>query len=88
MKDPLTFIQQYAPILRFGFLLTLFSSFGQTFFTALLNTDIRQQLGLSHGGFGTVYSLATLLSGGGHHTGHPGCKKYTIPFACEVLLGP
>jgi MFS family permease len=64
MKDSLTFLRQYAPILRFGFLLTLFSSFGQTFFIALFNTDIRQQFGLSHGEFGTVYSLATLLSAG------------------------
>jgi len=45
-----------------GFLLTLFSSFGQTFFIALSAGDIRAEYGLSHGGFGTLYMVATLAS--------------------------
>lgn len=47
----------------FGFLLALFSSFGQTFFIALFGIEIRTELGLSHGGIGSLYSLATLVSG-------------------------
>jgi MFS family permease len=45
-----------------GFLLTLFSSFGQTFFISLSNADIREAHGLGHGDFGILYMLATLLS--------------------------
>jgi sugar phosphate permease len=45
-----------------GFLLTLFSSFGQTYFIALSAGAIREDYGLSHGGFGMIYMLATLAS--------------------------
>ncbi|MDI6025994.1 MFS transporter [Corticibacterium sp. UT-5YL-CI-8] len=45
-----------------GFLLTLGSTFGQTSFISLSAGHIRAEYGLSHGGFGTVYMLATLAS--------------------------
>jgi sugar phosphate permease len=45
-----------------GFLLTLFSSFGQTFFISLSAGNIRAEYGLSHGQFGTLYMIATLAS--------------------------
>ncbi len=45
-----------------GFLLTFFSSFGQTFFIALSAGSIRTDFGLSHGEFGSIYMLATLAS--------------------------
>ena len=45
-----------------GFLLTLFSSFGQTFFISLSNGGIREDYGLGHGDFGVLYMLATLAS--------------------------
>ena len=48
--------------LAFGFLMAFFSSFGQTFFISLFSAELRADFGLSHGGFGTVYSLATLTS--------------------------
>ena len=48
--------------LCFGFLLTFGSSFGQTFFISLFAGEIRNELNLSHGIFGTFYSVATLLS--------------------------
>lgn len=44
------------------FLLSFLSSFGQTFFISLFGPDVRAVLGLSDGGFGIVYSVATLLS--------------------------
>lgn len=50
-------------LIVFGFLLALASSFGQTFFIALFGGEIRAELGLSHGAFGSYYSLATLASG-------------------------
>ncbi|MFC4174746.1 nitrate/nitrite transporter [Microvirga sp. GCM10011540] len=46
-----------------GFALTFVSSFGQTFFISLSGPNIRNAFGLTHGGFGLIYSLATLASG-------------------------
>ena len=45
-----------------AFFLTFCSSFGQTFFIALSADQIRPDYGLSHGGFGGVYMVATLAS--------------------------
>jgi len=45
-----------------GLLLTVGSSFGQTFFIALFSSDIRETFGLSDGELGGVYMLATLAS--------------------------
>lgn len=56
------FIRENARWLVGGFLLTFFSSFGQTFFIALSAGNIRDEYGLSHGGFGMIYMLATLAS--------------------------
>lgn len=47
----------------FGFGLAFCSSFGQTFFVSLSGPGIRDSFGLSHGGFGAIYSVATLCSG-------------------------
>jgi len=49
-------------IIIFGFIFTFFSSFGQSFFIGLFNSEIRIDLNISHGQFGTIYALATLLS--------------------------
>ncbi|RZO48121.1 MAG: MFS transporter [Candidatus Pelagibacterales bacterium] len=49
-------------IILFGFIFTFFSSFGQSFFIGLFNSDIRTDLNISHGQFGTVYATATLAS--------------------------
>lgn len=57
-----TFVISNLRWLAGAFLLTLFSSFGQTFFIALSNGGIREAFGLSHGEFGGLYMLATLLS--------------------------
>ena len=38
------------------------SSLGQTFFISLFSAEIRADLGLSHGAFGSYYALATTLS--------------------------
>ncbi|NRG18614.1 MFS transporter [Rhizobiales bacterium] len=45
-----------------GLLLTLFSSFGQTFFISLVAGDLRETFSLSHGDFGGIYMMATLFS--------------------------
>lgn len=58
----LSFLRDNARWVAGGFLLTLFSSFGQTYFISLSAGDIRTEYGLSHGGFGTIYMIATLAS--------------------------
>ena len=49
-------------IIIFGFIFTFFSSFGQSFFLGIFNSSIREDLSITHGQFGTIYSSATLLS--------------------------
>lgn len=67
LADPLrsywSFIRTHTRFAAFGFLLTLASSFGQTFFIAIFNDNLRGAFDLSHGGFGMLYSLATFASG-------------------------
>ncbi|WP_163266985.1 MFS transporter [Chelativorans alearense] len=58
----LLFLRENARWLTGGFLLTFFSSFGQTFFISLSAGNIRQEYALSHGAFGMIYMLATLAS--------------------------
>ena len=48
--------------LLFGFFMSFWSSLGQTFFISLFSAEIRADLGLSHGAFGSYYALATTLS--------------------------
>ena len=57
------FIIQYRRFLAFGLLVALFSSFGQTYFIGIFSAEIRAAFALSHGGFGLVYSLASLAAG-------------------------
>ena len=49
-------------LLIFGFLISYFASYGQTFFISIFNNEIRTLLSLSDGQFGLIYSLATLTS--------------------------
>jgi len=57
-----SFLRDNARWVAGGFLLTFFSSFGQTYFISLSAGEIRSEYGLSHGEFGTLYMLATLAS--------------------------
>ena len=57
-----SFVQTNARFLGFGLLMAFGSSFGQTFFISLFGAEIRGAFGLSHGGFGTLFSVATIAS--------------------------
>ena len=50
-------------IIFFGFVFTFFSCVGQSFFLGLFNSNIREELNISHGEFGAIYGIATLCSG-------------------------
>ena len=56
------FIQVEWRFLLFGMIMAFWSSLGQTFFISLFSDDIRAELGLSHGDFGTYYAIATTAS--------------------------
>ena len=56
------FFKRNHSYLQAGFLLTFAASLGQTFYFALYAGSIRNELGLSHGGYGGLYTAATLLS--------------------------
>ena len=49
-------------VIIFGFIFTFFSSFGQSFLLGLFNAPIRNELGISHGQFGSIYASATICS--------------------------
>lgn len=69
----LTFLRTNARWIAGGFLLTFFSSFGQTFFIGLSGEELRAKFSLSDGEFGLTYMLATLMSAA------------TLPFIGRVL---
>jgi len=49
-------------IIFFGFIFLFGSSVGQSFFIGLFNFEIRNELNITNGQFGTIYGLATLCS--------------------------
>lgn len=58
------FVRSNARWLTAGALLTFLSSFGQTYFIAIFAAEIRHDFGLSHGQWGSIYSLGTMVSAG------------------------
>lgn len=58
----LAFLKTNARWIAGGFLLTFFSSFGQTFFIGLSGGELRAKFDLSDGEFGLLYMTATLAS--------------------------
>lgn len=58
----LTFLRDNGRWLSAGFLLTMFSSFGQTFFIGLSGLEFQKRFDLTGGEFGLIYMAATLAS--------------------------
>ncbi|HTV71838.1 MAG TPA: MFS transporter [Rhizobiaceae bacterium] len=58
----LAFLRDNARWLGAGFLLTFFSTTGQTIFIGVSAGHIREEYGLTNGGWGTVYMIGTLAS--------------------------
>lgn len=56
-----------------GFVLTFFSSFGQTFFIGLSGEELRAKFDLTDGEFGGIYMIATI------------CSALTLPFLGRIL---
>ena len=67
------FLRTNARWISGGFLLTFFSSFGQTFFIGLSGEELREKFNLTDGEFGGIYMIATIGS------------ALTLPFLGRVL---
>lgn len=57
-----SFLRTEWRFLLYGMLMSLWSSFGQTFFISLFSSEIRAELSLTHGSFGSYYAIATTAS--------------------------
>lgn len=55
-------ISRYKNLIGFGFILTFFSGFGQTFLVSVYVPEILQAFEISNARFGSVYAVATLSS--------------------------
>lgn len=69
----ISFLRDNARWITGGFLLTFFSSFGQTFFIGLSGEELRDKFNLTDGEFGGIYMIATIGS------------ALTLPFLGRVL---
>ncbi|MEM7660836.1 MAG: MFS transporter [Pseudomonadota bacterium] len=58
----IAFLKDNARWIAGGFMLTFFSSFGQTFFIGLSGEELREKFQLTDGEFGLIYMVATLAS--------------------------
>lgn len=58
----LEFMRSHWRELLFGFAMCFLSSFGQTFFISLFGGQIRSELAITDGQFGTYYAMGTLAS--------------------------
>ncbi|MGR3616116.1 MAG: MFS transporter [Paracoccaceae bacterium] len=56
------FLRDNSRWLSAGVLLTMMSSFGQTFFISIFAGEIRGEFGLSHGEWGLIYTIGTSVS--------------------------
>ncbi|MCB1969740.1 MAG: MFS transporter [Geminicoccaceae bacterium] len=61
MKSYLSFVRAEARWLFFGVVLTFTGNLGQTFFISLFNEPIRQELGLGHADFASLYAIGTIF---------------------------
>ncbi len=83
MRDYFLFFKSNFKPVYFGWLLTLFSSFGQTFLISLFVPSILREFEFSRAAFGAYYSSATLLASlfllkVGHVIDHRPIRPFTI----------
>jgi MFS family permease len=90
MMSYLWFLRDNWRFVGFGFIMSASSSFGQTFYIALSGADIRAEFGLTHGGFGTWFAVATIASAAtlvwlGRMIDRVDLRWYTVA-ACSGLI--
>ena len=62
MNSWLALVRRHKNLIGFGFMLTFFSGFGQTFLVSVYVPEILEEFDLSNASFGSVYAAATLAS--------------------------
>ena len=82
MKDYIYFLRGNFRTVGFGWLLTLFSGFGQTFLISLYVPEIIKSFNISEGTFGAIYAGCTvaasfIMLSVGHTVDHKPVKKVT-----------
>ena len=87
----INFIIKNSNLLIFGFLIAFASGFGQTFFISLFSEDFRETFNLSNTQFGSLYSIATILSAltiiwAGKLIDTVSLKKYTLAIVLGLSL--
>ncbi len=92
MKSYLSFFLTNKRLLSFGVLLAFFSSYGQTFFISLFSEHWEDELGMGKTEFGSLYSLATLISASflpwvGRLVDEVPLPRYTMGIATGLLVG-
>ena len=85
------FIYKNIHLLSFGFLIAFSSGFGQTFFISLFSNDFRETFSLTNTEFGSIYSIATVLSAitliwAGKLIDTVNLKKYTLVIVFGMAL--
>ena len=85
------FIYKNIHLLSFGFLIAFSSGFGQTFFISLFSNDFRETFKLSNTEFGSIYSIATVLSAitiiwAGKLIDTINLKKYTLTIVFGMAM--
>ncbi|MDC0968224.1 MFS transporter [Alphaproteobacteria bacterium] len=85
------FIHKNFNLLFFGFLIAFSSGFGQTFFISLFSKDFRTTFNLSNTEFGSIYSIATVLSAitiiwAGKLIDTVNLKKYTLTIVFGMAI--
>jgi MFS family permease len=85
------FIHKNFNLLFFGFLIAFSSGFGQTFFISLFSNDFRATFNLSNTEFGSIYSIATVLSAitiiwAGKLIDTINLKKYTLTIVFGMAI--
>jgi len=87
----LTFARKEKRILSFGVSFTFMSSFGQTFLISLFVPYFLKDFSLSNATFGSMYSMATLISAAtlpyvGKWIDHIPLRKYSLTVATGLLV--
>lgn len=82
MKDLYYFLKSNYRKVSFGWLLTFFSGFGQTFLISLYVPEIIREFSISEGSFGAIYAACTvtasvIMLSVGHTVDHKPAKKVT-----------
>ena len=87
----INFIYKNIHLLFFGFLIAFSSGFGQTFFISLFSDDFRSTFDLTNTEFGSLYSIATVLSAitiiwAGKLIDTVSLKKYTLTIVIGLAI--